>query len=256
MDLLVDDFKNITLLITHYNRSQSLERLLNAFHAFGYHFGHIIVSDDASSGIHLEKLSALQERYSFELASTKVNKGLANNINKGQSLVKTPLTLYVQEDFVPKPLFKEKLKDAVNLMDEKKDLDLIRFYAYYRYPYLTEYKKGFSEMNFRIWYRGYRKFHLYSDHPHLRRSDFLKKFGKYQEGIKSDVAEYKMMQTFLKRKGKALFYDNFKDLFDQINSEQEPSTVKRNFWRNSNDFLVVYMRHLYRHLKFNIDYLF
>ena len=39
-------------------------------------------------------------------------------------------------------------------------------------------------MKFKIWYPGYKKFYAYSDHPHLRRSNFLEKFGRYSENTK------------------------------------------------------------------------
>lgn len=248
-------FKEITLLITHYNRSSSLERLLDRFYLDGFQFEDIIISDDSSNNFHMEVIKNLQSKYKFRLVTTPVNKGLANNINKGQDQIKTPLTLYVQEDFVPKPEFKEKLRTAVSLFDEIPDLDIIRFYAYFKHPFLIPYRDGFSEMKFNIWSWGYRKFWLYSDHPHLRKSNFLEKFGRYREGMGTEEAEYKMMINFLKKKGKAFFYDDFKGLFDQINSSKEPSTVKRNYWRNSNNFLVKAIRETYRHLKFNIDYI-
>ena len=39
--------------------------------------------------------------------SMTFDSGLGNNINKGQDAVKTPLTLYVQEDFTPAAIFPE-----------------------------------------------------------------------------------------------------------------------------------------------------
>jgi len=248
-------FKDVTLLITHYNRSLSLKRLLDSFKALNCNFEHIIVSDDCSKPEHLEKLRDWQSEYHFELISTKKNKGLANNLNKGQDAVKTSYTLYVQEDFVPKILFPEKLSQAVCFMNEKSELDIVRFYAYFKYPYLKPFRDGFSEMIFSIFKTGYKKFYFYSDHPHLRRSTFLQKFGRYIEGINSDQAEYKMMMTFLKRKGTGLFYVCFTELFDQLNSDEEPSTVHRNNLRESNNFFIKTARHLYRHLKFNFDFI-
>ena len=251
-------FDGVTLLVTHYNRSGSLERLLESFSSQGISFEDIVVSDDGSQPEHLERLQSLSAELKFRLITTPKNKGLGNNINKGQDAVNTPLTLYVQEDFVPLPIFREKLKDAVQYMDERAGLDMVRFYAYFKYPFLRPYKNGFSEMIFSPmpWYWGYRKFYYYSDHPHLRRSSFLEKFGRYPEGQKGDVTEYRMMMSFIQKNGKALFYDDFKGLFDQVNSEAEPSTMKRNYWREAENPLITAMRHLYRHLKFNFDFNF
>lgn len=242
-------FPEITLLVTHYNRSQSLQRLLDAFKAQEINFGDIIVSDDGSKPEHVSKLRALESPYGFRLVTTPVNRGLGNNINKGQDAVKTSYTLYVQEDFDPFPGYGEHLKDAFEIMEERRDIDIVRFYAYFKYPYLKPFRKGFSEMMFSIWYPGYRKFHVYSDHPHLRRTTFFNKFGRYPEGLKGDRTEFLMALSFLKNKGKALFYEDYKGVFDQVNSSDEPSTMKRSDLRQSNNPLISFVRMIYRNVK-------
>lgn len=254
----VNDFKGITLLVTHYNRSHSLERLLDNFKSLHCHFEDIVVSDDGSQPEHLSKLKDLQKDFPFRLITTHKNKGLGHNLNKGQDAVRTPFTLYVQEDFIPKPLFPLRLRESYAFLQEREDLDIVRYYAYFKYPYLKPFRSGFSEILFSPWpwYWGYRKFYVYSDHPHLRRSSFFQKFGRYAEGIKPDMTEYKMMMSFLTKRGKALFYDDFKALFDQKNSEAEPSTIKRKYWQESSNMAVTAVRNLYRHLKFNLDYHF
>jgi len=247
-------FKEVTLLITHYNRSHSLEQLLQSFIALNCRFEDIVVSDDGSKPEHLDYLNSLKERFNFRLITTPKNKGLGNNINKGQDAVKTLLTLYVQEDFTPTSIFPESFQDALDLIKQKKEIDIIRLYAYFEYPYLKDPYKGYYEIAFKVWKPGYQKFYVYSDHPHLRHSNFFEKFGRYIEGAKGDVTEYSMMMSFLKKNGKALFYKDFQGLFIQKNSEAEPSTMKRNVWRESDNFIMTQLRHFYRHLKFNINY--
>ena len=100
-------FDDVSLLITHYNRSESLESLLNAFKALNCAFDEIVVSDDGSAEFHLAKLKSLQDSFNFKLITTAKNKGLGNNLNKGQAAVTMASTLYVQEDFIPTPLFPE-----------------------------------------------------------------------------------------------------------------------------------------------------
>ncbi|MGY4384234.1 glycosyltransferase involved in cell wall biosynthesis [Pedobacter sp. UYP24] len=246
-------FKDTTLLITHYNRSNSLERLLRNFESLNCEFEEIIVSDDCSKPEHLNQLEVLEKLFNFRLLKSDVNRGLANNINKGEDAIKTSLTLYIQEDFIPLALFPEKLELALTYMHDRPDLDMVRFYAYFNYPYLKSYKGGFSDMIFKRFTGEYKKFYYYSDHPHLRRKSFISKFGRYIEGIKSDRAEYRMMFSFIKNKGKALFYNDFKDLFDQRNDSLEPSTVKRNFLRESDSLLMTGIRNIYRLLRFNYD---
>jgi glycosyltransferase involved in cell wall biosynthesis len=253
--MIQGQFNTITLLITHYNRSQSLQRLLDTFNEQQIVFGDIVVSDDGSKPQHLEKLKELQNTYPFRLITTPVNKGLGNNINKGQDAVQTPYTLYVQEDFDPFPGYALHLKDALSIMDERADVDMVRFYAYFKYPYLQPYRNGFSEMKFSIWKPGHSKFHCYSDHPHLRRSTFFKKFGRYPEGIKGDKTEFSMAISFLKNKGIGMFYEDFKGLFDQLNSSDEPSTMKRSDLRQSDNFMVAFVRSVYRTVKHNYDFI-
>lgn len=249
-------FKDVTLLVTHYNRSKSLERLLLAFRKLNVFFKAIVVSDDGSKPEHLQQLQAYEKTYGITLVTTPKNKGLGNNINKGQDAVTTPYTLYVQEDFDPYPVFPQKFAEALELFRQDHGLDIIRFYAYFKYPYLKPVAHGFSEMKFNLLYPGYKKFYQYSDHPHLRRSNFLQRFGRYTEGVKGDVTEYNMMMSFLKHKGRGLFYENFKGLFDQLNTSDEPSTMKRNYWRESANPFVTMAREGYRHFKMNRDYIF
>jgi glycosyltransferase involved in cell wall biosynthesis len=249
-------FSTITLLVTHYNRSQSLARLLQAFQKQEITFGNIVVSDDGSKPEQIERLKELILQYHFNLVTTPKNKGLGNNINKGQDAVTTSYTLYVQEDFDPFPGYGKHLKNALSIMDERADVDLMRFYAYFKYPYLRSYRDGFSEMVFKIWYPGYKKFHVYSDHPHLRRTTFFEKFGRYAEGIKGDRTEFLMNLSFIKKKGKAMFYEDFKGLFDQVNSLDEPSTMARSDVRQSNNPLIVLARAVYRNVKHTWEVLF
>jgi len=248
-------FKGVALLVTHYNRSKSLERLLTTFAAQGCVFDEIVVSDDGSKPEHQAYLKELQPRFNYKLITTPVNRGLGNNINKGQDAVTAPYTLYVQEDFEPATDWPLHFKDAMDILNERPEFDMARFYAYFKYPYLKPIRNGFSEMVFKLWYPGYKKFYYYSDHPHVRRSNFLQKFGRYPEGLKGDVTEYTMMMNFLKKKGRGIYYDDFQSLFFQKNSSDEPSTMKRETFRTTSNPVISFVRHIYRHLKFNKDYL-
>ncbi|WP_254560891.1 glycosyltransferase family 2 protein [Dyadobacter diqingensis] len=252
-------YPDTTLLITHYNRSESLERLLTSFEKLNCTFAGIVVSDDGSRPEHLSKVQALTGRFNFELVTTPVNKGLGNNINKGQDAVKSPYTLYVQEDFEPADIFPAHFEDALTFMREDSKWDIVRFYAYFTYPNLKPFKKGFSEMVYSFWDMNHLKFYYYSDHPHLRRSNFFEKFGRYPEGIKGDLTEYKMAISFLQNKGKGLFYNEFTKLFYQKNSSDEPSTMERPDWRLSKNLAVQLMRQgylRYRWLKNTLDLAF
>jgi len=253
-------FDEITLLITHYNRSSSLERLLLSFEKLKIRFHAVVVSDDYSNDDHLKKLDLLKERFNLKIIQADKNRGLANNINKGQRMVSSPFTLYVQEDFVPNPEFAERLTDGLALMEEDVEIDLVRFYSHHKHPYLNPLIKGFYEMKFHILRRGFKQFWCYSDTPHLRRSNFLQKFGDYPEGLGSDKAEFKMAISFLQNKGKAIIHEDFRNIFIHENTISEPSQVSRKGFRKyiqSTDFpLLKYLRTIYRNIKFRLKYLF
>ncbi|WP_205499821.1 glycosyltransferase family 2 protein [Rufibacter psychrotolerans] len=255
------NFQDVTLLITHYNRSTSLARLLKSFQELGCSFEQVIVSDDGSRPEHLEVLKQLQKAFSFQLLTSPSNKGLGHNINKGQDAVKTPYTLYIQEDFIPKPAFLTHFQEALDIMSRHDDVDLIRFYAYFKYPYLKPHGKGFSEMLYKPlpWYTNHLKFYSYSDHPHLRRSTFCQKFGRYKEGRRGDKVEFDMCLSFIKNKGKGLFFENFTGMFEQKNSPDEPSTMDRPQWKQQKEPPILLLRWLYlkyRLLKHTLELMF
>ena len=253
-------FSEISLLITHYNRSLSLERLLKAFEDKNIRFNEIIVSDDCSKTEHLNYLEQLKSRYGIKLVLAPKNGGLANNINKGQRAVTSPYTLYVQEDFIPTGKFYQSLIDGLNLIKADPEIDLVRFYAYRKHPYLKPVKNEFAEMEFHFFRPNTAQFNCYSDHPHLRRTSFLEKFGNYKEGLKSDRAEFKMVISFLKHHGKALIHNDYREIFNQENSAEEPSQVPRKKLRKhiqtTDSFMITAIRTVYRNIKYRLDYLF
>lgn len=240
-------YENVELLITHFNRSSSLERLLDSFQKLSTSFGNIVVSDDGSRLDYLAELKKLQKKYEFNLIMARNNKGLGNNINKGQDEVVKPYTLYVQEDFVPEPGFNDNFSRALEIMETDESVDLIRFYAYFRYPYLKEYGQKFSEMVFSksLLKHDHLKFYVYSDHPHLRRSTFFEKFDRYKEGLSGDVTEFDMCLSFIKKGGKGLFIKNFKTMFEQVNTSSEPSTMNRGNWKNDKNAFIKTLRAVY-----------
>ncbi|RZL46775.1 MAG: glycosyltransferase family 2 protein, partial [Pedobacter sp.] len=246
LDRKKNHYNDVSLLVTHYNRSKSLERLLDRFNDLDSSFAEIVVSDDGSKPEHLDYIKKLQETHNFKLVTSPVNKGLGSNINKGQDAVTTAYTLYVQEDFVPLNSFDTSFKNAVEIISQDTAVDTIRFYGYVEYPKSKPYKHNFSEMIFDRWSLNIKKTTMYSDHPHLRRSDFLKKFGRYPENKNPEKTEYDMMVSFLKNKGKALVYNDYKTVFDQVNTSTEPSTMNRKFWRYSDNYLLSATVYCYR----------
>src|SRR5690606_10476968 len=107
------------------------------------------------------------------------------------------------------------------------------------------FDEDFREMRVPLTGMRYTKIYAYSDHPHLRRSNFLTKFGRYAEGLKGDRTEYRMCISFIQQKGKGLFYSDFQGLFTQMNSLSEPSTMHRVAWRQSKNPFISVVRTFY-----------
>lgn len=226
---LNQNISEVTLLITHFNRSESLRRLLKEIQAYNALFHEVIVSDGGSNEIHIKNVHQLHDEFNFTLLTSETNKGLGNTINQGQDAVKTPYILYVQEDFIPKVAFRNALVDGLEIIKNEPQWDIVRFYSFpwAPFPYLKAYKKGFSEMKFSLWpwYFSHIKFYVYSDHPHLKRRSFQDKFGRYIESPKGDVTEMGMCRAFLKKNGRGLYFNNYKDLFEH-NNDHEPGLFR------------------------------
>jgi glycosyltransferase involved in cell wall biosynthesis len=238
-------FPKVTLLITHYNRSASLANLLSAFESLGVQFGEVVIADDGSRPEHLQPVMALCSQPSRRLVTSPVNRGLGHNINQGQRAVRTEYTLYVQEDYIPMPIFPEHFTKALSFMEADPSLDIVRMYAYFHYPKLKPFQSGFSTMHFDPLGMDHLKFYYYSDHPHLRRSTFLDKFGPYTEGASGDATEFNMALRFLKKKGTGLFFNEFSTLFDHVNTDNEPSTMQRASWRQKKHPAILLLRLIY-----------
>ena len=216
-----------SLLITHYNRSESLSILLQRLEDLQIKFFEIIVSDDCSAEKHLNQLKNLRERFNFTLLTTPKNKGLGASLNALHNHASSDYLLYVQEDFVPGKALAAALDKGYKLLHNDPQWDLIRFYAFpwAQFPYQKKFKDGFNELVFSIspWYASHLKFFMYSDHPHLKRKNFAKKFGPYKENVKPDIAEQTMCRSFLKNNGKALYFEQNQTLFEHENTEEEPA---------------------------------
>jgi hypothetical protein len=215
--------EGVTLLITHYNRSDSLARGLGRYRELGVTFEDIVVSDDGSRPEHVTRLHALATEFGFRLLTTPVNEGLGHNLNKGQDAVRTPYTLYVQEDFCATDALAARLGSALRVLASEPDIDVVRLYAGVEYPYRVSRGDGYSELKFSLLKPGTAKFFCYSDTPHLRRGSFSRKFGRYAEGIPAIKTEKAMVMSFLQAGGRAIQCD-VSDVFVHENTDAEPST--------------------------------
>ncbi len=243
-------FKGVTLLITHYNRSRSLERLLSSLQRLNCSFEDTVVSDDASRPEEMEQVKKLQATYNFRLVTTPQNKGYGNCINKGQDVITTPYTIYLQEDFVPFDIFPKHFKDALQMMNEDKSIDYARFWAIEdMHIDMKPYGKGFSEMVYKFWNMHHLKFYQFSDTPNIRRNTFAQKFGRYREGVHGDITDYYMAISFLHNKGKGLFFDNYESLFTHDDVEEGSRIRPLINWRQRRNPLTLFLRFFFLRYK-------
>lgn len=176
----------LSILITHYNRVHELKVLLSEIDKLGIEIPYeIVVSDDGSTGSHLEKLLTLKID---NLVLSKINTGLATNLNKGLLACKGKYILYCQEDYLIKNEFKEVLNEAIGLLGSGK-LDMIRFRSNYKFPVLKKISRNigvipkFSFKNFK--YNTFK----YSDNPFITTRSFYDKVGFYLENTSGPYGE-------------------------------------------------------------------
>ncbi len=244
-------FKDVTLFVTHYNRSRSLRRLLSSLAGLGCTFEDTVVSDDASRPEEMAEVLKMQKEFGFRLITTPVNKGYGNCINKGMREINTPYTLYLQEDFVPFDIFPKHFADALQIMNSDASVDYIRFWAIEDMKFnLKPYGKGFSEMVYSFWNMYHTKFYQFSDTPNIRRKGFTEKFGTYREGIHGDMTDYYMAISFLHNKGKGLFFDKYDSLFEHAD-EHEGSRIRSGkvSWKQRQNVLVKMLRFFFLRYK-------
>jgi glycosyltransferase involved in cell wall biosynthesis len=113
--------KQISFLITHYNRPDDLAKCLAAVRNLNLQDSEIVVCDDAS---HEKHLKIIQD-YQIDQLVAEVNQGLAANINRYCSL-SGEYIVYCQEDFILNPKIIEILPECMGLLKEEK-VDMIRF---------------------------------------------------------------------------------------------------------------------------------
>jgi len=189
----------ISILTTHYNRPDALIACLKAINNVHLNFPYeIVVSDDGSRKDTIDILKKLEID---TLVLANANGGLAANLNKGIKACRGDYILYVQEDFLMIPEFKNVLQEGIELLD-KHVLDMVRYRSNYKFEDLEAY----SEHVFKIPKFSYRNFFIntfqYSDHPFLTTPSFYDTFGYYLENTSVGYGETEYAIRILKSKAR------------------------------------------------------
>src|SRR5690554_2792997 len=158
----------LSILITHYNRPDSLKKCIAALRSIDFPFKYeIVVSDDCSK---LENLQRIQSFSIDKLITSEFNSGLANNINRGIKNCSGKYLMYVQEDHLAKKELEEHIEECISILEEDR-LDMIRLKANFRFKYLRLISEHFAEIP-RLHIRNfYLNFFTYSDHPFIVKGD-------------------------------------------------------------------------------------
>lgn len=189
----------LSILITHYNRPEALKKCINTLRDFNFNINYeIVVSDDGSNIENIEKLKDFQID---TLVTTKVNQGLAANINKGLKACIGANILYVQEDFLIDSKFNEVFLEGLVLL-EKGILDMVRYRANYVFSKLIKC----SDNIFRIPKFSFSNFNIntfqYSDHPFLTTKTFYETYGYYLENTSVGYGETEFAIRIMKSTAK------------------------------------------------------
>lgn len=188
----------ISFLITHYNRPIDLLKCLGAIKNLKVLDSEIVVCDDASQEEHLK----LIQGYEIDrLVFSKMNQGLAANINKGIEACQGEYIVYCQEDFLLDPSISSILPEYLDLLKKEK-VDMIRLTSnspFNRLIPLTATVSLIPKFSFRNFLQNY---YQYSDHPFVTRKFFYHKYGNYLEHTSGRYGETEYAIRILKSNAK------------------------------------------------------
>lgn len=176
----------VSILITHYNRSKALIDCIESFKALNLEINfEFIVCDDCSTE---EQLTEIRKIKDITLIESEYNRGLGANINKGLPYCSGEFILYCQEDFMITSGFVNVIEEIAVVLRQNK-VDMVRLKANYRFPKLISISKNISQIpkfavqNFLV------NAFQYSDNPFVIKKDFFEKNGFYLEDVKGNYCE-------------------------------------------------------------------
>jgi glycosyltransferase involved in cell wall biosynthesis len=190
--------KQISFLITHYNRPDDLAKCLAAIRSLNIQDSEIVVCDDASQERHLK---IIQDYQIDQLIVAEVNQGLAANINNGVVACQGEYIVYCQEDFILNPKVIQILPECLGLLKDEK-VDMIRFTSnsvFNKLIPLTATISLIPKFSFRNFYLN---FYQYSDHPFVTTKSFYDKYGTYLENTSGRYGETEYAIRILKSNAK------------------------------------------------------
>jgi len=156
----------------------------------------LIVSDDGTKPS-IKKF--LHDLAIDKLVTSETNQGLGANSNKGIKAATGEYILHLQDDFecVSTEPFIEK---SIQIIKNHSDVGLVRLHHSTRFPNKIDYKlpdgTPYSILGFDQPKDMKNNIYIYSDHPHLKKSNFHDKSGYFTEGLKVGETEDDFCKRF------------------------------------------------------------
>jgi len=241
----------ISILITHYNRPEVLEKCISSLRklAWGSIPIEIVVSDDASKEITQRFIKKLPID---KLIISPVNKGLTSNINTGIRNCSGKYILYCQEDFIPKMELVERLPEIIKVLDSGM-ADMVRLKANYKFPKLLKLTENIKLIPKFSWQNFYLNTFQYSDHPFIVNKSFFNTYGYYLENTSGAYGENEYAIRIMKSNARIAIVNSY--LFTS-NSVAVSVIEKTEFRKKRTLFKKIKLYKFIRAVRLHLEYLF
>jgi glycosyltransferase involved in cell wall biosynthesis len=238
----------ISILITHYNRYDSLINCLEAFSNLKLKNVEYVISDDCSSIDIQEKLKKIDVD---KLIISDKNSGLASNLNRGLKECKGNFILYCQEDFIPSSNLLIYINEAKEILSGDK-ADMCRLKANYKFPKLIDLSDNFKLIPKFSWRNFYYNTFQYSDNPFITHSNFFKEFGYFMNDVSGAYGENEYAIRIMKSNARIAISNTYPF---KSNTKSE-SVILHNSLRKKRSFLKKLRLHrLLRAVRLHFEFL-
>ena len=214
------DWPLISVIVIGYNRIELLKRTVESFLAITtYPNLEMILCDDGSCKEMQNEMKKLPfDKFLF----TKKNQGLGANTNKGIKNSSGAFILQLQDDWLCKEPA-DFLQRGVEVMEERPDIGLIRYYDVSYLKYFEIYQTVHKNSIIRIFAQDQKGIlngiHIYSDTPHLKRKIIHDKIGMYLEKVPMTKMELDFCKRFnAQDRYKAAYIEDY-EIFEHLGHE-------------------------------------
>tara|TARA_B100000686_G_scaffold349563_1_gene443252 strand:+ start:2141 stop:2947 length:807 start_codon:yes stop_codon:yes gene_type:complete len=197
LNMLANKHPKVSVVFITYNRPDFLVESINGIkNNCKYPNLELVVSDDCTKPSiekHLDNLAI------DKISKSKTNQGLGANTNKGIRAASGEYILHLQDDFecISTEPFIEK---SIQIMQTHSDIGLVRLHHSTMFPNKIDYELSdgtpYSILEFDQPKDMKNNIYIYSDHPHLKKSDFHDKSGYFTEGLKVGETEDDFCKRF------------------------------------------------------------